>query len=126
MWSCLYLNGLNIHLVDAETSSTIDQSVIQDHAHTSSHPSTINVGYIAGHINLNSSVSNVYANNCTINCGSASNCGYGYFGLVDDQSGVPIPTLASKVTDTTSGSGTNAGFGGSFNSKLYNDWLNSR
>ena len=119
----LYIDGINITLVDAETSASIDTSIINDNPHVSSHDSMINVGYIAGHINLNSSVSNVYVNNCTISGGSESNCGYGYFGLVDDESGVPISSLASQVTTTTNGSGQSAGFGGSFNSKSYNDWI---
>lgn len=112
----LYFDEFKIHLSNAEADRPNGDTVV--HATTyhdknkDGDSDTIYVGYIAGHIHYSTTLSGVYINNCTIDGGSPSLSGFGYFGVVENEDGNLKPTPLEEITETKQ-SGDGNSFGGS-------------
>lgn len=130
--SNLYVENFTISLVGADGTAQTSDTDIEHIQHQSVTGTDGNgdpiyadsdvsyVGYIAGHVVVGASVQDVYVNDCTILGGAAAECGYGYFGHVEDGNGTAAATLGSMVA-TQRRQGDNAGFGGSIDMQnIYN------
>ncbi len=115
--SNVYYSNFDIDLTGTDPTRTVSGHNSDVHDSDNNHTADlVYVGYIAGHVNLATTISNVYINNCKIIGGNAAKSSFGYFGCVESTGDVDVPTLGELIANLhTSGEG--AGFGGSIKMK---------
>ena len=115
--SNVYYSNFDIDLTGTDPTRTVSghNQAVHD-TNSDNTGDLVYVGYIAGHVNIATNITDVYINNCKIIGGNAAKSSFGYFGCVESNGQIEIPTLGDLIADLhTSGDG--AGFGGSINMK---------
>ena len=120
-----YFENVTISLVDVDASATST-------GHISTNHSSAYVGYLAGHVTIDETITdandkkifiNTYINNCKVTGGNAAKSNFGLFGRVDNSQGAEIETLVETIQENI-GTDPGANWGGSIdmlslNKRLY-------